>query len=495
VLRLDGYIRVSRIGGREGEGYISPDVQREAIIAYAEELGGTIVCWHDDQDFSGGNIERPGFQAMLARLEAGETDGVVTMKVDRFARDTADGLEIVKGIIGRDQVFASCHERMDPRTKEGRYMLRQFLSNAEYFLDQISESWDTAKARAIAGGKHIGPTGIGYLKVEAVPSKPTHISPVDSAALGGPTVPGMLVPSPVYGPAVTELFDQAATGKVGDQALAHWMHAEAPRRGGAPYAASEVRRWLRNRLYLGEVRYGELVNTEAHQPLTTELTWRRAQREPGELRRAPSPFLLKGLIRCAGCRYAMGGANHGGAGQTPVYRCNRGTRGCPGPSVVTAASIEAFVIGLAKEHMRGLVLGEGAEELAVADREAIEAFEVARLEVETFVADVEARQLMGDSVWNDGLRLRVEEREARRPAYEEAIARSGTRERAGVPVEQMGRHQLRDLLTGSVLHIFVRRQARGASTAERVLIVWADDVRPILVPGPNRPGPFEPIGW
>ncbi len=66
-MRLDGYIRVSRVGGREGEGYISPDVQRESIEAYASELGGSIAAWHDDQDFSGGNTERPGFQAMLDR--------------------------------------------------------------------------------------------------------------------------------------------------------------------------------------------------------------------------------------------------------------------------------------------------------------------------------------------------------------------------------------------------------------------------------------------
>jgi hypothetical protein len=50
---------VSRVGGREGEGYISPDVQRESIEAYASELGGSIAAWHDDQDFSGGNTERP----------------------------------------------------------------------------------------------------------------------------------------------------------------------------------------------------------------------------------------------------------------------------------------------------------------------------------------------------------------------------------------------------------------------------------------------------
>ena len=34
---IDGYIRVSRVGDRSGESYISPDVQRRALEAWAAE--------------------------------------------------------------------------------------------------------------------------------------------------------------------------------------------------------------------------------------------------------------------------------------------------------------------------------------------------------------------------------------------------------------------------------------------------------------------------
>jgi DNA invertase Pin-like site-specific DNA recombinase len=84
-LRLDGYVRVSRVGGREGEGYISPSVQREAISNYAAELDGEIVAWHQDEDYSGGNVKRPDFQATLERLRDGASDGIVVMAIDRFA--------------------------------------------------------------------------------------------------------------------------------------------------------------------------------------------------------------------------------------------------------------------------------------------------------------------------------------------------------------------------------------------------------------------------
>jgi site-specific DNA recombinase len=188
AVRLDGYIRVSRVGGREGEGYISPPVQREAIEAYAGDLGGEIVAWHDDQDYSGGNVERPGFQRVLERLREGQTDGIVVMRIDRFARSVADGAAIVRAITDRDQVFASCHERIDPRTPEGKYMLNSFLANAELFLDQGKASWFTAKARAVARGAHIGPTPIGYRRIPK-----------------GQERSGCLLPHPVYGSAITDL--------------------------------------------------------------------------------------------------------------------------------------------------------------------------------------------------------------------------------------------------------------------------------------------------
>lgn len=476
ALRLDGYIRVSRVGGREGEGYISPDVQRDAITAYASELGGEIVAWHDDQDFSGGNIERPGFQAAIERLRAGESDGVVVMRIDRFARSVADGASVVREIIARNQVFASCHERIDPRTPEGKYMLNSFLANAELFLDQAKANWWTAKSRAIARGAHIGPAPIGYEKIPK-----------------GEPRPGCLRPHPIYGPAMTELFIRASTLQYGDSALARWMTDRAPRAGGAPWNPSEVRRWLSNRLYLGEVRYGELFNAEAHEPLTTEQFWERCQREPGEQRRAGSPFLLSGLIRCAACRYAMGGQANGGAkGETAVYRCPRSTRGCPGPSVIVARRVEELVVEAVRKR-RNVEVQE-RDERNPAEESILEEADEAEREVRAFAADTTARGLLGEESWHEALRIRVADREAKRAKRDRVLATRAVRDLRRESIDDLDRHDLRDLLQGVVRHLFVRRR-RGAPASERVLIVWADDLSPIAVPGPHRAGPFEPIDW
>lgn len=486
TVRLDGYVRVSRVGGRKGEGYISPKVQRDAIAGYAGELGGAIVTWHDDQDYSGANTERPGFQLMLDRLETKKTDGIVVMSIDRFARSTADGSRIVKEIVARDQVFASCHERIDPRTDEGRYMLRSFLSNAELFLDQVTTRWATAKGRAIARGAHIGPVPVGYLKVKAIPLKPRHISPVNSVARGGPAQDGILTPSPIHGPAMTRLFELGAARSHSDVALARWMSEEAPREGGSAWNPSEIRRWFVNRTYLGEVRYGELLKRTAHEPLTTEALWERCQREPGEQKLMASTNLLKGLVRCAGCRYCMNGGS--------AYCCNRGGIGCPFPSSINTGRLEDYVIERATEHQSGLLLAQSEDNRRNA--EVIERFEEAEIEVEKFIADVDARKLLGEAAWQEGLRIRVGEREARRPARDVAVAEDSAKKLALVSISDLDHQGLRDLLTSMIRIVFIRPARHMAPASERVLIVWSDDLRSIDLPSRKLGnGPFEPISW
>ncbi len=79
-MNLDGYCRVSQVNGREGESFLSPDLQRSQIEGWAKLHGHTIVKWHTDLDQSGGKMNRPGFIEMMARVEAGQTEGVVVRK-------------------------------------------------------------------------------------------------------------------------------------------------------------------------------------------------------------------------------------------------------------------------------------------------------------------------------------------------------------------------------------------------------------------------------
>jgi len=51
---------------------------------------------YDDGGFSGGNMERPALQALLADIRAGRIDIVVVYKVDRLTRSLADFARLVE---------------------------------------------------------------------------------------------------------------------------------------------------------------------------------------------------------------------------------------------------------------------------------------------------------------------------------------------------------------------------------------------------------------
>lgn len=111
---MDGYIRVSRRMGREGPGYISKDVQRESIQRWADYRGVTIAAWHEDEDESGGSQDRPGLRSAMARVQAGETEGIACWRLNRFARNVAEALEDVKTIHSHDAHVAFVEEDIDP---------------------------------------------------------------------------------------------------------------------------------------------------------------------------------------------------------------------------------------------------------------------------------------------------------------------------------------------------------------------------------------------
>ena len=187
---MDGYVRVSRRLGREGPGYISPRVQREAIERWAEYKGVTIVEWHVDEDETGGTQDRPGLVAAVERAVNGETGGIVSWRIDRFSRYTEGGLRDLRRLQERDARLAFVVEDIDTSGPMGRFVYTVMLAMGEYFLETIKAGWVTAKSKAIARGAHIGPTPFGYER----------------------KVDGTLSVDPATGPIVSEAFATCARG-------------------------------------------------------------------------------------------------------------------------------------------------------------------------------------------------------------------------------------------------------------------------------------------
>lgn len=70
------YPRLSHEDTLQGESN-SISNQKRILEAYAKQNGFSNLKWYTDDGFSGANFQRPGFQSMLADIEAGLVGTVI----------------------------------------------------------------------------------------------------------------------------------------------------------------------------------------------------------------------------------------------------------------------------------------------------------------------------------------------------------------------------------------------------------------------------------
>ena len=85
----DAYYRLSVEEANEGESS-SIKNQRSIVRQYCEDHNITIVSEFIDDGYSGSNFNRPGFNSMLAHINKGLANMVITKDLSRFGRDHID---------------------------------------------------------------------------------------------------------------------------------------------------------------------------------------------------------------------------------------------------------------------------------------------------------------------------------------------------------------------------------------------------------------------
>jgi DNA invertase Pin-like site-specific DNA recombinase len=144
-LRLISYVRVSDVRGREGPGFISPNEQREKNEAFSAAMGHTIVREVEELDRSGGDMTRPQFNSVLEQIEAGEADGMIVAKLNRFARSNVGAWQALERIKGAGGELLSVEENIDTSTATGRFLRDFMLIAANWERERIGEQWLSAK--------------------------------------------------------------------------------------------------------------------------------------------------------------------------------------------------------------------------------------------------------------------------------------------------------------------------------------------------------------
>ena len=140
-----------------------PDLKRWAQAQDAD----TPVRWYRDK-FTGKTMDRPGFNRLLADVEAGKVARVVVWRLDRLGR-TAKGLTaLFEDLLARGVDLVSLKDGLDLVTPAGRLMANVLASVAAYETEVRAERIVAGQAAAREAGKTWGGSAKGRrLKVTA----------------------------------------------------------------------------------------------------------------------------------------------------------------------------------------------------------------------------------------------------------------------------------------------------------------------------------------
>jgi DNA invertase Pin-like site-specific DNA recombinase len=317
--RAIGIYRVSERGDRDE--LHSPDVQINGMKTQCKRDGMKLLDTLDEVDVSGKLPleKRRGLWPAVQAIEADKADVLLVHQFDRLVRnltvqrEIVDRVEKAGGTVLTGDFGEVSHKTAIKRLTSG------FLGLVhEYYAEVIGEKAGEAQARAIANGTYLGtdrqmPPGYRRgpdRKLAPVSEKATNIVKEAFAIR-------------LRGAAVREV--RAYLGEQG-WTLSH----------------SAVDRMLANRHYLGEVRFGELVNEKAHVPLVDRDVFDAVQklRVPAG-RHAKSERLLArlGVLRCGTCGGRMS-VSHRTGEYGPQYRCGRTADDCGRHAYIAADAIE-----------------------------------------------------------------------------------------------------------------------------------------------------------
>ena len=132
-----GYARVSTRKQVEGH---SLEAQSQEILSKYPEA----VIY--EEQYTGVKLERPVFTALLSKLKEG--DLLVVSKLDRFARNTVEGIKVVEELFKRRISIHILNIGLLEDTPMGRFFLTTMLAVAELERNMIIERTQTGKELA-----------------------------------------------------------------------------------------------------------------------------------------------------------------------------------------------------------------------------------------------------------------------------------------------------------------------------------------------------------
>jgi site-specific DNA recombinase len=350
------YTRKSTDEGLDSE-FNSLDAQREAAESYIasqrHEGWVALPAQYDDGGYSGGTLERPALQRLLADAEAGRVDCIVCYKLDRLSRSLLDFTKLIEICEQHEVSFVSVTQRFDTSNSMGRLMLNILLSFAQFEREIIGERIRDKVAATKRKGKYCGgPPVLGYdvdrerMRLVVNSEEASLVQRIfrDFVRTGSTTT------------LAQQLREEGLTTK-------RWTTKKGAHRTGRPWNKADLYRVLNSPLYLGQVVHKGQCYPGEHEAIIAQEVWDQAHailetncRTRAVQTRTQHPALLKGLLRCATCGCAMTPNFTTRRGKTyRYYLCVHGERNgrdtCP-VRRLSAGEIERTVVDQLRQVLR-----------------------------------------------------------------------------------------------------------------------------------------------
>lgn len=302
----------------------SSDSQREESIEgqlreckeYAERNGITVLSSYIDRALSAKTDNRPDFQRMIKDSAKGLFDIVLVWKLDRFARNRYDSAHY-KAILKKNGVKVVSAKEAIAEDSTGILLESLLEGYAEFYSVELSEKIHRGqKENALKGLNNGGGIPLGYV-------------------LGSDK---RLAVDPVTAPVVLEIFTRYAQGETVRTIVESLNERGLQTKRNKPYSMNSFNAVLKNRKYIGEYQYQDVVIPGGVPAIVPQELFDRVQARMEKNKRAPAMskadegFLLTTKLFCGKCGRLMvgeSGTSHTGK-KHYYYKCGSAKRktGC-----------------------------------------------------------------------------------------------------------------------------------------------------------------------
>ena len=277
----------------------SSDNQREESIegqirectAYAEKNGITVIKHYIDRALSAKTDNRPDFQQMIKDSDKKLFDIVLVWKLDRFARNRYDSARY-KTQLKKNGVKLMSATEIISEGPEGIILESVLEGYAEYYSADLAEKVVRGQTENILKGRCNGGRGTFGYTLDS--ERKFHIDPLTS-------------------PFVLESFKKYNEGSTMKE-IRDWLNENGIKNpvGGA-FTYNSVEHMLKNRRYIGEPKFRDVVVPDAIPPIIPLELFEDVQEKIAKNKKAPArrkaedDYLLTTKLFCGYCGALMFG--------------------------------------------------------------------------------------------------------------------------------------------------------------------------------------------